>query len=184
MTMKRLLFFCTVLAISNLYSQNPQLPEGWDLITLEGKTAYMNLITGEVSLEYPKEPAKKPTIAKPVDPSIWHKVQKGETLFYIARKYAISVDDIYRQNTELTPTNLKVGQEIVVGYDKSKEGKVEYVVVEDMYTNPSNNNYHYVKKGETLFKIAKKHGISVSELKELNNLISNTIEIGQKLKIR
>lgn len=175
-----LLTFLSVIA----YSQEQQLPEGWDLITLEGKPAYMNLITGDVVTEFPKHPAKKPTIAKQVDPTISHTVKSGETLFSIARKYGISVNDIYRQNAELNPKSIKVGQEIVVGYDKSKEGKVEYEVVEDMYTHPSNNNQHYVKRGETLYSIARKHGLTVDKLKTLNNLTSNTIEIGQKLLLR
>lgn len=182
--MKKVFTLSFIVVSLSLFSQQKQLPKGWDLITLEGKPAYMNLVTGDVSTEFPKQPAKKPTIAKEVDPSIWHKVEKGQTLSSIARKYNISVDDIYRQNAELDPQKIKVGQEIVVGYDKSKEGKVVYEVVEDMYTHPSNNSQHYVKRGETLYSIARKHGLSVKKLKELNNLSSNAIEIGQKLILR
>lgn len=183
--MKRLLFFSVLLLTAlSLYSQNQQLPEGWDFITLEGKPAYMNLITGETSYIKPTKPAKKPTIAIQVDPTIIHTVVKGETLFAIARKYNISIDEIYRLNLELNPKNIKVGDQIVVGYDTSKEGKVIYKEVEDLYTNPSNNNQHFVKHGETLYSIARKHGLTVTQLKKLNNLSSNTLEIGQKLILK
>lgn len=167
-----------------LFAQNNSIPAGWDQITLDGKVAYMNSITGETSYTLPKKAAELPKIAKEVDPSIIHKVKSGETLFSIARLYKISINDIYKLNTHFDYNNLSVGQEVIVGYDASKEGKVVYEVVEDMYTNPSNNSMHFVKKGETLFSIAKKYVLSVDKLKELNNLTSNTIEIGQKLKIR
>ncbi len=179
--MKKIILTGLLLSSFVVFSQEKQLPEGWDSVMLNGKPAYMNIITGEISTKKPTKPAKKPTIAVEVDPSINHKVKKGETLFSIAKKYGITVDDIYKMNAELTPEKLKEGDEIKVGYDKTKEGKVEYKVVEDMYTNPSNNSQHYVKKGETLYSISRKHGLSVKKLKELNGLTSDRINEGQKL---
>lgn len=185
MTMKKVLFFYLVLITLSFYAQEDRkLPEGWDKILLEGKEAYMNLITGEVSTKFPKIAAKKPIRAIEVDPSILHKVETGETLHSIARKYNISVNDIYKLNAHFDYDNIKVGQEIVVGYDKSKEGKFTYEVIEDAFIDPSNNNYHYVKKGETLFSISKKYNLPVSKLKSMNNLTTNTIEISQKLKVK
>ena len=51
---------------------------------------------------------------------------------------------------------------------------------------PQSNSeaYHTVKKGETLYGISRKYELSVSELKTLNNLSDNIIEIGQKLKVK
>lgn len=46
------------------------------------------------------------------------------------------------------------------------------------------NKYHIVKAKETLFSIAKMYGLKVIDLKELNNLTSNNIDIGQKLLIK
>ncbi|WP_411556560.1 LysM peptidoglycan-binding domain-containing protein [Lutibacter sp. TH_r2] len=43
---------------------------------------------------------------------------------------------------------------------------------------------HNVEKGDTLYSISKKYGISVTELKKLNNLTTNSLKIGQKLKIK
>ena len=43
---------------------------------------------------------------------------------------------------------------------------------------------HVVKKGESLFSIAKKHNLTVQKLKELNNLALNNLSIGQKLKLK
>ncbi len=44
--------------------------------------------------------------------------------------------------------------------------------------------YHTVKRGETLFNLAKKYKISIQELKDLNNLSLNNLSIGQKLKLK
>ena len=48
----------------------------------------------------------------------------------------------------------------------------------------SGGKYYRVKKGDTLGGIAKRHGISVSKLKKMNNLKSNMIQINQKLRVR
>lgn len=43
--------------------------------------------------------------------------------------------------------------------------------------------YHVVKRGETLYRISKQHGVSVDQVKEWNNLRSNEISVGQKLVV-
>ena len=52
------------------------------------------------------------------------------------------------------------------------------------YTGKSTEGYYIVKKGDTLYSIARDNNLSVSELKKLNNLTSNTLSIGQRLKIK
>lgn len=182
--MKKVILYCLFFySFTTAFAQQRRLPEGWDRIILEGKEGYMNLITGEATHVFPTSSAKKPMRKVEVDPSIIHKVQKGETLYAIARRYKIKVDDIYRLNAKFDYANIKVGQEIVVGYDRKKEGKVVYVSDEDRYTNPSNNDVHFVRKGETLYSISRKHAVSVSDLKKYNNLTSNNLKVGQKLRI-
>lgn len=46
-----------------------------------------------------------------------------------------------------------------------------------------NSKKHLVEKGDTLYSISKKYGLTVNELKEFNNLTSNNINIGELLKI-
>lgn len=52
------------------------------------------------------------------------------------------------------------------------------------YNVSSSDNVYIVKSGDTLWSIAKKYGISVNELKELNNLISDILKPGDVLKIK
>ena len=67
-------------------------------------------------------------------------------------------------------------------YDGSKKSlKKEYR--KSLKEEKNSSKIHLVKKGDTLYSISKKHNISIEKLKEKNNLNSNTLSLGQKLKI-
>lgn len=93
-------------------------------------------------------------------------VKKGDTLWSIAKKYNLSVDKLKEINN-LSSNNLSIGDILII-----KEGNSNDV---------SNNEYYTVVKGDSLYSIAKKYGLSVDELKKQNNLSSNILSIGQKL---
>lgn len=161
-----------------VYAQQDSLPDGWDKITLEGKVAYMNLVTGEVAKAKPKNAAKKHILKKKeFDPTIIHKVEKGETLSKIARKYNLGLARLYRLNSLTDFDTLEVGQEIVVGY---RDGNV----INEQQNNRIENKYHTVKKGDTLFNIASLYKLTVKKLMTLNNLSKNVIFLGQKLRVK
>ncbi len=92
-------------------------------------------------------------------------VKSGDTLYGIAKKYNLSVDDLKRLNN-LTSNTLAVGQKLIVTESKNNE-----------------TNTYVVQKGDTLYGLANKFGVSVDSLKSLNNLTSNNLSIGQVLKI-
>lgn len=56
--------------------------------------------------------------------------------------------------------------------------------IADELPQSDSETYHTVKKGETLYRISRMYELTVSELKTLNNLSDNIIEIGQKLKVK
>lgn len=97
---------------------------------------------------------------------ITHEVQPKETLFSLSREYEVSIDQIKSWNT-LTDNNLNIGQELTF-YKKSDDERFLYTV----------------KKGDSLFKIARQYNMSIEELKEINNLNSNVISVGQQLKVK
>ena len=101
------------------------------------------------------------------DLSNTHTVSKGETLYGIASKYGVSVDDIKKLNN-LTSTTLNIGQVLLLS------GTTEENII----------NTYTVKKGDTLYGVASKYNLTIDELKSLNNLVSNTLSVGQTLKIR
>ena len=95
-------------------------------------------------------------------------VKKGDTLYSIANKYNVSLDELKRMNN-LTSNNIIIGQKI---YIPSKEE-----ILQDDYT------IYTVKAGDTIFSIANKFNISVQELMTLNRLNSLDITIGEQLLI-
>ena len=92
-------------------------------------------------------------------------VKSGDTLYSIANKYGMSVQELKDLN-KLTSNTLSIGQQLVVS-----EGNAGTL---DTYT---------VKAGDTLYSIANKYGLTVNELKQLNNLTSDILSIGQVLNI-
>ncbi|MGB1042264.1 MAG: LysM peptidoglycan-binding domain-containing protein [Tenacibaculum sp.] len=189
-----------MLLMLNGYSQEKKLPEGWDRILLEGKVAYMNLVTGSVSKRYPQRPAVKPEeeIVKEFDPTVVHIVKKGETLSLIAKKYGLGLAKMYQLNSMTNFDSLEVGKEIVIGYAHNDEEKEAFLNGDfnalnhehhDHGTNTksevakSSSKFHTVANGETLYRVAKLYKLSVKKLKSLNNLKKNAIFIGQRLKI-
>ena len=100
-------------------------------------------------------------------------VVSGDTLSKIARKYNTTVKAIKDLNY-LTTDNLTIGQVIRI--------PEMYTPEEEMYM-PSFINYT-VKKGDSLYTIAKTYNIDINTLKKDNSLTSNIINVGQILKIR
>lgn len=94
-----------------------------------------------------------------------YEVQKGDSLWAIANKYNIKVNDLIELNN-LEDLTINIGQKLLV---PKKD------IEEDIYI---------VEKGDTLWSVAKKNNLTVNELKELNNLTSNLLSINQILKIK
>lgn len=91
-------------------------------------------------------------------------VQKGDTLYSIARKTNTTVDKLKELNN-LSNNTLSIGQ------------------VLKLPTKEVNNATYIVKSGDTLYSIARKNNTDVNTLKSLNNLTTNTISLGQVLKL-
>lgn len=108
-------------------------------------------------------------ITSPEDNNVYT-VKSGDSLWSIAKKYGTTVDEIKKLNG-LNSNLLQIGQKLNIPNKTTND-------------NVSNDNSTYtVKSGDTLYGIANKYGISVDELKNYNNLTSNNLSIGQKLKI-
>lgn len=109
----------------------------------------------------------------PLAGSDYYVVKKGDTLWSIARAYGLTVDKLKSLNN-LTSNNLTIGDSLIV---KDSSGN------SDNSSNADNNKYYIVKKGDSLYSIARRNNMTVDELKSLNNLTSNILSIGQKLII-
>lgn len=109
-----------------------------------------------------------------------HTVGAQETLFSISKKYNVSIAEIKSWN-DLSSNNLSVGQKLEIHPSKAESGGQQSIVVDD---ETQQNSYYTVKSGDSLYRIAEAHDMSVDELKELNNLTDNTIGVGQQLTVR
>lgn len=112
-----------------------------------------------------------------------HRTKRRETLFGIAKQYGVSVDDIKKYNKFLYSRELKRG-------DKLKIPKFEKVRVVIDKKDPELPNIeekkteiHEVQPKETLYGIARKYGISIAELKELNPELTENLAIGTQLVV-
>lgn len=109
-----------------------------------------------------------------------HKVKRGETLGGIAAKYRVRLSDL-RDWNGIRGNLIREGQNLVY-YSRtaapSKTTSTASVSASD------GERYHVVQKGDTLWDIAKRNGISVDRLKELNNIDNQyRLKIGTKLRI-
>lgn len=91
-------------------------------------------------------------------------VKKGDTLYGIANKYNVSIDNLKSYNN-LSTDSLSIGQIIKIP------------------DNKANSNEYVVKSGDSLYSISRKYGVSVDELMSVNNLKSTVLSVGQVLKI-
>jgi LysM repeat protein len=114
---------------------------------------------------------------------ITYQVKKGDNLFRIAKQFGLSIEELMAMNG-LTSPALKVGQVLVIRRQKTESTKD---VSPSKASAPEGHQAqfleHKVSKGETLFSIAKKYGLSVGEILEANGLTDLTIREGMVLKV-
>lgn len=111
-------------------------------------------------------------------------VQSGDTLYKIAKKYGMTVNQLMEINN-LESSNLSIGQvlKVVSGGESSSGILLGSSCYGEGYQEPIFVTY-IVKSGDNLYNIARKYGVSVDYLIELNDLKNNSLSIGQVLKIR
>jgi membrane-bound lytic murein transglycosylase D len=141
-----------------------------------------------------------------------HTVKKGETLLSISKKLKVSRADLAEANYLSTKANLKAGQQLIIpraptlllaaNTEPVAAPAVEAIAAA---SGPSAADavpaaapprpvaprveiapekvIHRVRRGDTLYSIAKRYDTTVAELKEWNRLRSNAIQIGQRLTI-
>jgi peptidoglycan lytic transglycosylase D len=135
-------------------------------------------------------------------PLNWHTVKKGETLPSIAKALKVSRTDLAEANYLSTRARLTTGQRLIIPRAPAVllasgpeapaplvEGRSATDVIvannrppEVAATTPTSLTYR-VKRGDTLFSIAKLFRTTVDSLKSWNGLRSNSIQVGQRLVI-
>ena len=98
--------------------------------------------------------------------SNYYTVKSGDSLWSISKKYGITVDEL-KQANNLTSNLLSIGQNLLIPTKESEATTNEYIV----------------QKGDTLYGIANKFNTTVDNLKSINNLTTDSLSIGQVLKL-
>ena len=105
-------------------------------------------------------------------------IVSGDNFWTIGRKFGVSAQAIERANPTIVPTRLQIGQKISI----PTSGSIP-TIKSNTETVANSDTSYTVKSGDTLGHIAMRYKIKVDELKTLNGLISDLIQIGQKLKL-
>ena len=120
---------------------------------------------------------------------IIYKVKNGDYLGRIATKHRCTVAQIKKWNN-LKNNNIRVGQKLVIyrggsssAGSSSSSASSSTVKSSSSGTSSAPSGTYTVQKGDVLSRIAEKHGCTVEQIKKWNNLSSNNIQVGQKLKV-
>jgi LysM repeat protein len=104
------------------------------------------------------------------DAIIEHRIQKGETAFFIAQKYKVSVDEIYKLNPE--------------SQNGIKDNQIIKIPVHSLQNTTSKQQTHIVAPKETLFGLSKQYHVSVEAIQNANSeILASGLQIGQELII-
>ena len=119
---------------------------------------------------------------------IFHTVKRGDTLGAIARRYGTSVDTIAAANNIRNPRALRIGQTLVI---PRYPGRGRSAPVRTASAAPAQSrgggqplatpDRYVVRRGDTLYDIARRYGVSLDELKRRNNLSGSLIKPGDVL---
>ena len=107
-----------------------------------------------------------------------YSVRQGDTLSAIARRQGLSLNELLEANNLSKDTTIYVGQVLSI----PGSGSASRTTAPSSSSARSGGSYT-VKAGDNLTRIAKQHDVSVSELRRLNNLTSDTIRVGQVLQV-
>jgi LysM repeat protein len=104
-----------------------------------------------------------------------HTVQASETLFSVAQRYGLTVDELKQWNS-ISGNTIAVGQVLIVGKDDSS-------LASSAVNGDKRRRMHTVMQSETLYSISRQYGVSTDQLMEWNKLVDSSLKIGQVLVV-
>jgi len=125
------------------------------------------------------------------DVTKFHKVRKGDNIGEISEKYGVTIAEVKKWNN-LRSNNVPLGKNLkIISNERivstvKKEIKGEKIAAkkeQKLDTTSKPSDFYVVQQGDNLSSIAKKYNVSVEDLKQWNDLSSNTVQLESKLKI-
>lgn len=130
------------------------------------------------------------------DERVLHEVKSGDSLFGISRQYNVTIAEIQEWNN-LDGTSLEAGTQLVI-YPQRETAQTQpsiddleqmdeeerTSIVERYSESASESTTYTVKSGDTLYGIARQHDMSVSELRQINNIQGDILRVGQRITVK
>lgn len=105
--------------------------------------------------------------------TVEHRVEKGQTLYFLSKKYDTSIQDLMRFNPQIE-------KDMII-----KDGMILKIFTKPIQQVVSTNyRYHIVEKGQTLYSLSKMYNVSVDDIIYMNQLDNPSIGIGDKLIVQ
>ncbi len=125
----------------------------------------------ELAIPLPLAKTSTPTVSPTPSPTPFvYTVKSGDTLSEIAKRYKTTVEALMQANGIADATNLHIGTKLNIVQPPDYSATMAYEVYE-------------VQQGDTLFTIAADYKVSVGTIKQTNNLTSDSLAVGQDLRI-
>jgi membrane-bound lytic murein transglycosylase D len=153
---------------------NPELryrilpQEQYPLKVPPGKGGVLLANLDNIPISYPPQPAY-----------VYHRIRPGESLSTIARRYHSSVGKIMRANNLRRSSYIVAGRKLKI----PQRGTMAYRPKIDRAKDFTIPSTHTVRRGDSLWIIAKRYGTTTKEIQSLNNLQTTQLHIGQVLKL-
>lgn len=125
---------------------------------------------------------EKPQIVAVTTTPQYHTVRPGETLTRIASRYGVRVSDV-RQMNGLRGDNIRPNQRLVVKNGHSITTTPSSSVAIRPIQNSNRMIVHQIRSGDTLWKISKRYGVKITDIKKWNSLRGDTLKPNQKIRI-
>ena len=137
----------------------------------------------ESTTEETQEEATTPEETAPSTNAKMYYVHSGDSLYRIAHNHGISLSTLLEWNHLSVDSIIQPGQGLIVsdGSSPSSENAEESTSSSEETESESTATTYTVQTGDGLWRIAKNHGLTLDELKSLNQLMSNIIQPGQVL---
>lgn len=111
---------------------------------------------------------------------VMHKITKGEGVYSISKKYGVPSNAIFEANPG-SEKGIKIDQVLLIPRGKGMAANTQTAPKTNTVTETAKT--HKVVKGNTLSSIAKQYNLTLQEIKQINNLSSDNIQLGQLLKV-
>jgi LysM repeat protein len=159
----------------SLYSTNLPAPDAATVATLVQPAPI------PPSTNLPTQQLHTPAPAEPSASAQEYTVAKGDSFYTIGKKFGVSTREIAKANPTIDPNRLQIGQKLVI--PAPMPATVGSPATTTTVSGEVTSNTYTVKSGDTLTKIAQAHGTTVGEIRTLNGLRTDRINVNQKLKL-